>query len=81
MPKMDVSKRDRCRCEVFVESITHIMNLLVDLEQIQIFYYSLLNQCNSAECGVDVIVADYCCEEGEDICKEDLSLVHIVVVA
>ena len=67
MLEIDVSKRERCRREVFVESTTHIVYLLVDLEQIEISHDSLLNQCNSAKSRIDIVVTYYCCEKGKDV--------------
>ena len=44
---------------MLVQSITRVVDLPVDFEQVDIFDHALLDEGDSAKGGVDVIVADY----------------------
>ena len=66
--------------EMLVQGITRVVDLPVDFEQVNIFDHALLDEGDSAKGGADVIVADYFGQKWEDIGKEQLDFVYIVVV-
>lgn len=63
MFKVNIRKFDGVRFKVFIECITHIMYFSVYFKQIDIFGNTLLDESDSSESGVNVVVADYSCEK------------------
>jgi len=66
---------------MLIQSVPDVVNLLVHLEKTYILDYALLDEGDSAKSGVDVIVSHYLGEKGDEIGQQDLSFIHVVIVA
>lgn len=66
---------------LLIESISKAMKFLVDVEDGEIILHFLLDECDSAENGVIVVILPDCTHEGEQIGLKDMSLVQFVDIA
>ena len=77
MLEVDLTDRGVSKLVVFVDDISHEVQLLVDLEQIDVLFHLLLDQSHSSQSLVEVIAEDSC-RKRQKISQQNFSLVHVI---